>query len=81
MRCGSPRWTLNSVTSVLIRDTQRKDTGRREGHGKVRGRDLSDTTTSQGTSGAPTSWKRQEKIFPLEPLERIQPADTLISSV
>lgn len=48
-------WVLNSMSFVLIKDTQRSNTKRRRSPYEDRGRGQNDVAMSQGTSGATRS--------------------------
>ena len=70
------RCSLNSVTDVLIRGEEHRDSERgwpcEDG-----GRDWMDVATSQGTSRV-TSWKKRRKGFLSRAFRGHTPADTLI---
>lgn len=57
------RWALNPKTSVLIRDTQRRDKKRRRPC-EDEDKDQSYTATSQGMPVSTRSWKKQGRIVP-----------------
>ena len=61
---GLPRWALNAITNVLIKERERAlITGWRE-DGVVTEAETSDAATSQGMLAAPGSWKKQRTFFP-----------------
>lgn len=67
--CGFLRWTLNPVTSVLIRNTERKDVqGEVEKPKEDKVSNQNCSAPSQGMAVASRSWKRHGKIALLEPL-------------
>lgn len=58
-------WTLNPMTSVLIRDRRGEDTDtQRRSPFENGGRDGREAATRQGTPGATKSWKRQGRNLP-----------------
>ena len=59
----------NLLTSILIKDTQRKNTQKREAPVNVE-KELRETVTSQGMPRATRTRKRQRMESPLKPLEQ-----------
>lgn len=78
---GLPKWTLDPMASVLIRDTKKRDKERKEGLSEDKARDWNGGVSNQGMPGATTTMGKRllREDPPLEPLDEGNPADTLIA--
>ena len=61
---GLSKWTLDPVTSVLIRDTQRRYMKRKKGHVKTEAEIGVKWPQAKGCPGPPEAGRGKERSFP-----------------
>lgn len=71
-------WVLNPITSVLIINIQRRDSGRREGH-IMKTRCWSDPATAKKYLVLPEDGRSRERIVPRSLCQKQGPASILTS--